>query len=200
DRIALLERRQVFERSRAVRSRIEVDSPHLPGEPKGVVSDQVWRRGVERLEKVGVTHHEQLGTLNSPAELCHAPGFEQRNIGPQNRLRRAFQGPDEGAHLRSVAVLESLYEAAPGQLNRGERSRRRIRAGGLRHGGPRAPVTTTGAVSKCLNAQPGPLPLSSTLILVQCLPPEPSGFGRYLAVPMAVKKQSGPNEPVAAAM
>src|SRR3989442_15376445 len=53
---------------------------------------------------------------------------------------------------------------------------------------------TTGMVSKGLTAQPGPLPLSSMLTLVQCLPPEPSGFGRYLAVPMAVKKQSGPNE------
>src|SRR6266446_1936174 len=59
---------------------------------------------------------------------------------------------------------------------------------------------TTGMVSKGLNAQPGPLPVNSMLILVQCLPPEPSGFGRYVAVPMAVKKQSGPNEPVAAAM
>src|SRR5438093_13751028 len=37
--------------------------------------------------------------------------------------------------------------------------------------------------SKGLIAHPGPLPVSSTLPLVQCLPPEPSGFGRYLAVP-----------------
>ncbi len=49
-------------------------------------------------------------------------------------------------------------------------------------------------------AHAGPLPLSSMLPLVQCLPPEPSGLGRYLAVPMKVKKQSGPSEPVAAAM
>src|SRR5437867_2174047 len=140
DRVTLLERRQVFESSRAVRSRIEVDSPHLPGEAKCVVSDQVWRRGVERLENVGVTHHEQLGTLNSSAEPCHAPGFEQRNIGPQNRLRRSFQRPDEGAHLKSVAVLKSLFKGATGHLNRGQRSRGRIRAGGLRDGGRRGPV------------------------------------------------------------
>ena len=50
------------------------------------------------------------------------------------------------------------------------------------------------------NAHPGPLPVSSTLPLVQCLPREPSGLGRYLAVPMKVKKQSGPSEPVPAAM
>src|SRR5207249_2951909 len=128
DRVTLLERLQVFEASRAVRSRIEVDSPHLPGEPKCVVSDQVWRRGVERLENVGVTHHEQLGTLNSSAELCHATGFEQRNIGPQDRLRRSFQRPDEEAHLKSVTVLKSLFKAATGHLNRGQRSRGRIRA------------------------------------------------------------------------
>src|SRR2546427_7401213 len=46
--------------------------------------------------------------------------------------------------------------------------------------------------SKGLIAHPGPLPVSSTLPLVQCLPPEPSGFGRYLAVPMKVKKQALP--------
>src|SRR5438552_5916481 len=140
DRVTLLERLQVFEASRAVRSRIEVDSPHLPGEPKCVVSDQVWRRGVERLENVGVTHHEQLGTLNSSAELCHATGFEQRNIGPQNRLRRSFQRPDVDAHLKSVAVLKSLFKAAAGHLDRGQRSRGRIGAGGLRDSGPRGPV------------------------------------------------------------
>ena len=50
------------------------------------------------------------------------------------------------------------------------------------------------------NAHPGPLPVSSTLPLVQCLPREPSGLGGYLAVPIKVKKQSGPSEPVPAAM
>src|SRR5437763_1703867 len=74
------------------------------------------------------------------AEPCHATGFEQRNIGPQNRLRRSFQRPDEGAHLKSVAVLEALLKATAGHLNRGQRSRRRSRAGGLRDGGPRGPV------------------------------------------------------------
>src|SRR5438309_3382054 len=52
DGVTLLERGQVFERARPVRSRIEVDAPGLPCEPKCVVSDQVGRRGVERLEKV----------------------------------------------------------------------------------------------------------------------------------------------------
>src|SRR5881628_455696 len=57
-----------------------------------------------------------------------------------------------------------------------------------------------GCAFKPYETMPVPLPLSSTLPFVQCLPPEPSGFGRYLAVPMKVKKQSGPNDPVAAAM
>src|SRR5207244_9888701 len=47
---------------------------------------------------------------------------------------------DEEAHLKSVAVLKSLFKAATGHLNRGQRSRGRTRAGGLRDRGPRGPV------------------------------------------------------------
>src|SRR5258705_4089038 len=40
--VTLLERRQVLEASCPVRIGIKVDSPHLPGQPKCIVSDQVW--------------------------------------------------------------------------------------------------------------------------------------------------------------
>src|SRR5436309_7266711 len=49
---------------------------------------------------------------------------------------------------------------------------------------------TTSMFSKGLNAPPGPLPVSSTLPLVQCLPPEPL-LGRYLAVPMEGEEAVG---------
>src|SRR5438552_17074588 len=128
DRIALLKRRQVFERSRAVRAGIEVDAPRLPGQPKCGVSDQVRHRGVERLGTVAVPPHRHLGPRTPSPNPCNAPGFEQRNIGPQNRLRRSFQRPDEEAHLKSVTVIKSLLNAATGHSNPGPRSRGGIRS------------------------------------------------------------------------
>src|SRR5438477_8790897 len=140
DGFTLLKRRQVFEAPCSIRTRIKVDTPHLPGEPKCIVSHQVWRRDVEGLENVHVTHNEQLGTLNSSAELYHTARFEQRNIGAQNRLCRSFKRPDETAHLKSVPVLKTLFKAATGNLNRGERGRGRRQAKGSRNGGSRERV------------------------------------------------------------
>src|SRR5439155_877103 len=123
----------------------------------------------------------------------------------QGRAPREHGALGRARHVRGTDVLRrgrDLLRQGSAARRRGEDPRAplgRLAAAVPDHRGRAAWCPAPGEAPQGFVQGSWPDPAGSSPNL-PLLPPEPSGLGRYLAVPMKVKKQSGPNEPVPAAM